>query len=200
MKKLICMAVLLAALACPAQNNVSVRANTNGVLLYPTASVFFGTNRAAFLSLFSFATNTFAGITAALHYTPATNSYAGIAAALGNFFPATNTYAGISAALGNFFPATNTSAGIVAALGYGPTQLGGTNRWTGTNNLASLYNVVTAKVYTNTGLGDLGLNLVWIATNNATGAAPTTTAPNGSILTSTNGMMWVMSNSIWMQH
>ncbi len=178
---------------------------------FPATNTYAGIKAA--LGNFAPATNTYAGIAAALgNFFPATNTYAGICAALGNFFPATNNYLGISNALTfppatntyigisdalTFPPATNTSAGIVAALGHDITQLGGTNLWTGTNKFSNANNEFTAITYTNNGLGNLGLGLVWIATNMATGVLPTTTAPNGSILTSTNGSFYVRSNNAW---
>jgi len=42
--------------------------------------------------------------------------------------------------------------------------------------------------------------IVWISTNLATGIAPSTPAPNGSILTATNGAFYVRSNGVWVLH
>ena len=42
--------------------------------------------------------------------------------------------------------------------------------------------------------------LVWVSTNLATGIAPATAAPDGSILTSTSGAFYVRSNGVWVLH
>ncbi len=202
MKTFFTTVLLFVALAVPAAslNQASVQANTNSLLLWPTPSAFFHSNLSGFGPAIQTdvnpATNTYAGISAALTFNPATNTYIGISNALGGFAPATNTYTGITNAL-KFGPATNTLAGIVSALGYGPTQLGGTNAWTGTNKFANPNNEFTGSVYTNNGYGPMVLGLVWIVTNTATGTLPTGTAPNGSILTSTNGSFYVRSNNVW---
>jgi hypothetical protein len=140
------------------------------------------------------ATNSTAGITAALGYTPPTNSYNGLTNSLG-FPPATNSNSGITSALGytpptnsyngltnalTFPPATNTTAGIEAALGYVPP----TNNYNGltnslgfdpahaanTNDFArnTLAGITAAQGYTSkTNDGYIGLPIAtgWIATN-----------------------------------
>ena len=42
--------------------------------------------------------------------------------------------------------------------------------------------------------------MIWLATNTATGVAPTAGLPNGSICTSTNGGFWVRTNGAWVMH
>jgi hypothetical protein len=160
---------------------------------------------------FAPATNNFIGSTNALGYMPATNSSAGINFALG-FTPATNTYSGITNSLG-FAPATNSTAGFVAALGYTPA----TNSYSGlTNSLGfapatnSTAGIVAALHYTPrtndgyigtlTGAASLATNgfIVWASykTNDVPGAA-LTNLPAGSLLTTTNGQLFVLSNLVW---
>lgn len=90
---------------------------------------------------------------------------------------ATNNTAGITGALG-YTPPTNTAAGITGSLGYTPP----------TNLYALPHN--NAGYATNNGL-------LWISTNLASGSAPNATAPDGSILTGTNGTFYIRSNSAW---
>lgn len=151
------------------------------------------------------ATNSNAGITAALGYTPATNSNDGIQSALG-YEPATNSNAGIDAALG-FSAATNSNAGIQSALGYEPA----------TNNNAGIDAALGFSAATNSNVGiqaALGYEpatnhwaessgyvtnngMIWCATNLATGTSPTLSLPNGSILTGTNGTLYIRTNATW---
>lgn len=162
---------------------------------------------------FAPATNSFIGSTNALGYAPATNSNSGIISALG-FIPSTNNFAGITNSLG-FAPATNSTAGLFSALGYTPA----TNNYSGlTNSLGfppatnSSVGVIAALQYTpRTNDGYVGLSslagianlttngfLVWIAyqTNGVPGTA-FTNLPAGSLLTTTNGQLFVLSNLVW---
>lgn len=103
------------------------------------------------------ATNSYAGILAALGYfpatnaaslsysllpwTPPTNSFTGLTFILG-YTPATNTQAGLVSTLG-FSPATNSNAGIKSAIGYFPmTNLVFSTNFTflnGTTNPSTAY-------------------------------------------------------------
>ncbi|HEX4262746.1 MAG TPA: hypothetical protein VH597_00290 [Verrucomicrobiae bacterium] len=160
---------------------------------------------------FAPATNNFVGSTNALGYMPATNSSAGINFALG-FTPTTNTYGGITNSLG-FAPATNSTAGLVATLGYIPA----TNSYSGlTNSLGfapatnSTTGIVAALHYTPrtndgyigtlTGAANLATNgfIVWVSykTNGVPDTA-FTNLPAGSLLTTTNGQLFVLSNLVW---
>jgi hypothetical protein len=162
---------------------------------------------------FAPATNNFIGSTNALGYMPATNSNSGISFALG-FTPATNTYGGITSSLG-FAPATNSNAGLVAVLGYTPA----TNTYNGlTNSLGfapatnTAAGIIAALRYTpRTNDGNIGLSslagaanlatngfVVWVSyrTNDVPGAA-FTNLPPGSVLTTTNGALFVLSNLVW---
>jgi hypothetical protein len=165
---------------------------------------------------FAPATNSFIGTTNALGYMPGTNSNSGITFALG-FTPATNTYSGITNSLG-FAPATNTNAGFVAALGYTPA----TNSYSGlTNSLGfapatnTTAGIIAALHYTpGTNDGYVGLSslagaanlatngfVVWVSykTNDVPGVA-FTNLPTGSLLTTTNGGFYVLSNLVWTAH
>jgi hypothetical protein len=124
------------------------------------------------------ATNNSTGIIFALGYTPATNSYNGVTNSLG-FSPATNSNAGITAAQG-FASATNSTAGITAALHYTPRT-----------NDGNVGLISVASFATN------GFS-VWISypTNNVPGPAYTN-APPGSLLTTTNGAFFVLTNLNW---
>lgn len=159
------------------------------------------------------ATNSVAGSTNALGYMPATNSNAGIISALG-FTPPANTYPAISNSLG-FAPATNSNPGIVTALGYTPA----TNTYSGLTTALgfapatnSATGITAALHYTpKTNDGYIGVNalpgtanlatngfLVWVAykTNDVPGSA-FTNLPAGSLLTTTNGGFYVLSNLVW---
>lgn len=126
------------------------------------------------------ATNNNAGMVFALGFAPATNSNAGMVFALG-FTPLTNSFTAITTTLG-YKPATNTTAGIIAALGYTP----GTND----GNIGLLASAV-ASASTN------GFT-VWVSykTNDVPGPA-FTNLPPGSIMTTTNGAFFVLSNLVW---
>jgi hypothetical protein len=162
---------------------------------------------------FTPATNTYGGIAGSLGFAPATNSFIGTTNALG-FMPATNTYDGITNSLG-FAPATNSTAGFVAALGYTPA----TNSYGGlTNSLGfapatnTTAGIIAALRYTpRTNDGYIGLSglagaaslatngfVVWVSykTNDVPGAA-FTNLPPGSLLTTTNGEFFVLSNLVW---
>lgn len=162
---------------------------------------------------FAPATNSFAGSTSALGYMPATNSNAGIVSALG-FTPPANTYFGVTNSLG-FAPATNTTAGFVAALGYTPA----TNTYSGLTNALgfapatnSTAGIISALKYTpKTNDGYIGVSsiaatanlatngfVVWVAykTNDTPGGV-FTNLPAGSLLTTTNGGFYVLSNLVW---
>ncbi len=146
---------------------------------------------------FAPATNSFTGSTNALGYMPATNSNNGVTFALG-FTPATNTYNGITNSLG-FAPATNSAAGLISSLGYTPA--------TNNNNgiIAALhYTPKTNDGYIGLvslgGAADLATNgfIVWVAykTNGVPGQA-FTNLPPGSLMTTTNGQLFVLSNLVW---
>jgi hypothetical protein len=162
---------------------------------------------------FAPATNTFAGSTNALGYMPATNNNPGIIFALG-FTPPPNNYNGITNSLG-FAPATNSTAGFIAALGYTPV----TNSYNGlTNSLGfapatnSTAGITAALHYTPktndgyiglsslTGTANLATNgfIVWITykTNDIPGGA-FTNLPPGSVMTTTNGGFYILSNLVW---
>lgn len=126
-------------------------------------------------------TNSYSGITNSLGFRPATNSTSGITSALG-YTPATNNYNGLTSSLG-FAPATNSAAGILAALHYTPRTNDG---YTGLSTLAGAANLTTDGF------------LVWVAykTNDVPGAA-LTNLPAGSLLTTTNGQLFVLSNFVW---
>ena len=99
------------------------------------------------------ATNTQAGIIAALQYAPATNTAAGVIAAL-QYTPATNTPAGIAAAQ-QYTSATNTQAGIWAALGYTPPTNGVPILIIGSTNLITFSQTNNAPLNTNA--------IVWVS-------------------------------------
>jgi len=146
---------------------------------------------------FAPATNSFVGSTNALGYTPATNSNDGITFALG-FTPTTNTYSGITNSLG-FAPATNSASGLVSALSYTPA----------TNSNSGIIAALSYTPRTNdgyvglaslAGTADLATNgfVVWVAykTNDVPGRA-FTNLPPGSLMTTTNGQLFVLSNLVW---
>jgi hypothetical protein len=162
---------------------------------------------------FAPATNTFTGSTNALGYMPATNNNPGIVFALG-FAPSTNNYSGITNSLG-FAPATNSTVGLISALGYTPV----TNSYNGitnslglapaTNNTAGIAAALRYTPKTNdgyiglsslAGAANLSTNgfMVWVTykTNDVPGAA-FTNLPPGSLLTTTNGQLFVLSNLVW---
>jgi len=147
-------------------------------------------------------TNTALAVTNAIGYVPATNSTAGITTALG-YTPLTNTALAVTNAIG-YVPATNSTAGIVAALGYTPltnTALAVTNAIgyvPATNSAAGITSALgyTPLSHNTTGYAT-NYGLLWIVTNLASGVTPNATAPDGSILTGTNGAFYVRSNSAW---
>jgi hypothetical protein len=151
-----------------------------------------------------------------LGFAPATNTAAGLIAAL-NFQPLTNNLASVTnlltsgavvGALG-FQPLTNnlpsvtnllTSTAVVGALGFQPA----------TNSLAAITNLLTATAIvgelgytpaTNGILPDLVTNYttgIGIAfTNLALGSSPAHALPNGSIILGTNGNAYVRTNGAW---
>lgn len=160
-------------------------------------------------------TNSFTGIITPLGYTPATNTYSGVTNSLG-FAPPTNNYTGLTNALG-FAPATNSNPGIIFALQFTPA----TNNFNGitnslgykpaTNNNAG---IVAALLYipkTNDGnIGLLANSVASIATNGwgmwvvlKTNDVPGPAFTNlfaGSILTTTNGGFYTLSNLVWIAH
>lgn len=149
---------------------------------------------------FTPATNSYNGITNALHMAPATNNNSGIVFALG-FTPATNSYGGITNSLG-FGPVTNNYSGVTNALGMAPA----TNNTTGIN-FALGYTPKTNDGYTGqpvlSGAANLETNgfLVWVTykTNNVPGTA-FTNLPVGSLMTTTNGGFYSLSNLVWNAH
>lgn len=126
-------------------------------------------------------TNNYNGVTNALGFAPGTNSLAGVVSALG-YMPATNSNGGITTALG-FAPATNSSGGIISALHYTPRTNDG---YVGLSSLAGAANLATN-----------GFS-VWVAykTNDVPGGA-FTNLPQGSLMTTTNGGFYVLSNLVW---
>lgn len=174
----------------PATNSSSGIISALG--FFPTTNNFYGiTNALGFAP----ATNSNAGIIFALGFTPATNNFSGITNALG-FAPATNSAAGIAGALG-YSPATNSSAGAISALGYTPA----TNSFSGlTNALGFSPGTNSGYVGIGTAVANLTTNgfLVWAAykTNGVPGTA-FTNLPQGSLLTTTNGSLFVLSNLVW---
>lgn len=122
-----------------------------------------------------------AGIVSALGYTPPTNTYSGLTNALG-FAPATNSTSGIESALG-FTPANATFSGISVALGYTPRTNDG---YTGLPALSGAANIVTNGF------------IAWVSykTNSLPGAV-FTNLPNGSLMSTTNGQLFVLSNLVW---
>lgn len=137
-------------------------------------------------------TNTFSGLTNALGYTPPTNSYSGLTNALG-LAPATNSTLGIEAALG-YTPPTNTYAGITNALGFGPP----TNNTTGIE-AALAFTPQTNYVGHSSGasLFTNGLAILVVWPTNAVPGTAFTNLPQGSLMTTTNGAFFVLSNLVW---
>lgn len=166
---------------------------------------------------FAPATNSFKGMTNALGYMPATNSNSGIVFALG-FTPATNNYNGITNALG-YIPAnaanTNdfaraTPAGVTNALGYIPANAANTNDFV----RATPAGIIGALGYTPPTNGYIGSTnlpthaslatngqIVWVTypTNGLPGSA-FTNLPVGSLMSTTNGGFYVLSNLTWNVH
>ncbi|HXS67951.1 MAG TPA: hypothetical protein VN761_03855 [Candidatus Polarisedimenticolia bacterium] len=151
---------------------------TNALGFAPGTNSFVGsTNALGYMP----ATNSSGGVIFALGFTPPTNSYEGIKNSLG-FAPVTNSVAGLTSALG-YAPATNSNSGIVAALHYTPKTNDG---YVGLTSLAGAANLATNGF------------VVWVAykTNDVPGTA-FTNLPAGSLLTTTNGQLFVLSNSVW---
>lgn len=172
-----------------------------------TIAQFSDAGTASYSNSTAFALRSFAGVVAALGYTPPTNSYtgltnamavipatnsnSGIVAALG-YTPPTNSYTGLTNAMG-VIPATNSNSGIVAALGYTPP----TNSYTGLTNAMAMVpatnsnpGIVAALGYTpptNSYTGLTNAMAVIPATNSHTGIAsaltytPATNTPAGLI-------------------
>jgi hypothetical protein len=142
---------------------------------------------------FASATNSNAGITAAQGFASATNSNAGITAAQG-FASATNSNAGITAAQG-FASATNSNAGITAAQGFASA----TNSTAGIK-AALLYTPQTNYVGQSGAVAFLSTNgfAIWVSyqTNGVPGTA-FTNLPAGSLMTTTNGALFVLTNLVW---
>lgn len=114
-------------------------------------------------------------LTNMLGYAPATNTALGVKAALG-YTPPTNSLASLTNAFG-FLP-LSSSATISAAL---LPQLGSV----GVTNL-------NGTMLTNLGTGTI---ICW--TNLAIGVAPTLGAPDGSLLITTNGVVFTRTNAAW---
>jgi hypothetical protein len=163
--------ILFALGYTPATNTYAGIMNSLG-FAPATNSFIGGTNQFGYMP----ATNTSAGVLFALGYTPATNTFNGVTNSLG-YMPATNGGA-IAISQLPYTPATNSAAGIKAALNYTP----GTN-YVGQSSVAS---------FTTNGL------LVWIAyQTNAVPGPAYTNFPPGSLLTTTNGAFFVLSNLVW---
>ncbi len=138
------------------------------------------------------ATNSATGILTPLNFQPATNSAVGILTPL-NFQPATNSAVGILTPL-NFQPATNSLVGITTPLGFTPANAANTNDFARTtaNGLSQSIGARSdVKVITN------GLTCYFIFKTNNLPGAEFTNAPTGSILTTTNGGIYVLSNIVW---
>jgi hypothetical protein len=156
-------------------------------------------------------TNNYSGLTNALGFPPATNTPSGIKVALGYTPPASNS-ASVIGALG-FAPATNTTLGVTTALGYTPP----TNTYSGLTNALGLApatnstsGIDAALGYvprTNDGYTGLPQVNAWVVTNgftvwvslqtNGVPGIAYTNEPQGSILTTTNGAFFVLSNLVW---
>lgn len=161
----------------PATNNYN--GITNSLGFAPATNSFIGaTNQLGFAP----ATNSNSGITSALGFTPPTNNYTGTTNSLG-FAPATNSFIGATNQLG-YTPATNGTAGIEAGLGFVPA----------TNN---------GYIGQGTAVGWIATNgiQVWVCykTNNLPGPA-FTNLPVGSLMTTTNGGFYSLSNLVWQSH
>lgn len=184
---------------------------TNWLSFPPATNTFIG-----IISVIGYtpATNTPAGIIWSLGYTPATNSYPGITNSLG-FAPPTNTYAGITNALG-FGPPTNTYAGFTNVVGFTFATNGGPISYSqlpyvpATNTYNGLTNVLGFKPRTNDGNIGLISSIASIATNgfvawvnyqtNGIPGTAFTNLPTGSLLSTTNGGFYILSNLVWTPH
>jgi hypothetical protein len=87
-----------------------------------TLAQFSDVGSAAYSNATAFVLRSYSGVSNAVGFVLTTNSTAGITGALG-YTPATNTYAGISNSVG-FKLATNSTPGIISALGYTPATNG----------------------------------------------------------------------------
>jgi hypothetical protein len=157
--------------------------------------------------------NSFGLITNWLGYTPAPNTYAGISNSVGfvlatnggtvfysqlPYAPPTNSYSGISNVVGfvlatnggavsysqlPYTAATNSYNGLTNVLGFKPRTNDG---YTGLSALSGVANIVTNGF------------ICWVSyQTNANPGAQFTNLPMGSVCSTTNGQLFVLSNLTW---